>query len=417
MPASYPVMPDPAHTEIDTAVLISRQPVLDGHRRVTGYRISYASADPGSDDRGDASADGAATRLFGDIVTVVGLEELTGGSLAHVPVSKRLLLNLGVPPVRPDQVVLRVSYEHALDPELIPILDSLAGRGFALSLYDLPTLSLDPAVLSGYGIVEIEAAAWSDENLRAAVSTVLATRATPLAVGLHDDADYERAKRLGFELFAGSFFRNPRATEVRNVPVGGLETLAAVARMQGSGASIEELEAIIDRDIGLSVKLLRFINSAYFGMRTRVTSIRAAVMMLGARGVSRWAMMVALTGGTAAPVELSIMALTRARMCELLAEGRSDVAADEMFTIGLLSLADALLDTPLDRVLEELPLAEHVSDALLHRSGPAGKILEAVTDYEIGSFTASSVQMQGTGVGPAYLEALRWAQGTVRELG
>ncbi len=60
-------------------------------------------------------------------------------------------------------------------------------------------------------------------------------------------------------------------------------------------------------------------------------------MMLGARGVSRWAMMVALTGGTAAPGELSVMALTRARMCELLAAGRADVATDEMFTIGLLS--------------------------------------------------------------------------------
>ena len=66
------------------------------------------------------------------------------------------------------------------------------------------------------------------------------------------------------------------------------------------------------------MKLLRYINSAYFGMRHSIGSIRQAVMMLGSHGVSRWALLVALTGGPNAPRELSVMALTRARMCELL---------------------------------------------------------------------------------------------------
>jgi EAL and modified HD-GYP domain-containing signal transduction protein len=200
------------------------------------------------------------------------------------------------------------------------------------------------------------------------------------------------------------------------VPVAGLSTLASVARMQGSGASVEELEAVIDRDLGLSVKLLRYINSAYFGMRSKITSIRQAVMMLGARGVTRWAMMIALTGSTTAPVELSVMALTRARMCELLAAGQANVAPDQMFMIGLLSLADALLDTPLERVLQELPLADEVSAALLERSGPSGEILDAVISYEIGSFSAQSVQAHSGTVSEAYLDALRWARETVQGL-
>ena len=196
------------------------------------------------------------------------------------------------------------------------------------------------------------------------------------------------------------------------MPVGALNTLSAAAQVQGSG-SIDELERIIDRDLGLSVKLLRYINSAYFGMASKITSIRQAVMMLGARGVSRWALMVAITGGTAAPRELSVMALTRARMCELLAAGQPEVIPDEMFLIGLLSLADALLDTPLDRVLEELPLADTTAQALLERSGVAGAILDAVTNYEIGSFESESVQAYGTDLARAYVDALRWARDTI----
>jgi EAL and modified HD-GYP domain-containing signal transduction protein len=296
------------------------------------------------------------------------------------------------------------------------VLDGLASRGYALALYDLPGSDFEPELLELFGTVEIDLAHWTTRDVASAVKLILAGHATPLAVGLSDHAAYEAAKELGFALFSGKFFNTPRMDAVRDVPVAGMSTLVSLVRLQGDKATVEELERVIDHDVGLSVKLLRYINSAYFGMRSRVTSIRQAVMMLGARGVSRWAMMVALTGGTAAPTELSLMALTRARMCELLAAGRDDVAADEMFTIGLLSLADALLDAPLERVVAELPLADVVVDALLLREGPAGAILEAVTSYEIGSFGAQSVLAHGEGAGAAYLEALRWAQDTVNEI-
>src|SRR5579859_6392272 len=127
MSQALPAELDPSGVSRGTAAFISRQPVFDAQRRVTGYRVSYAT---GAD---DAVSEGAATRLFGDVISVVGLEELVGDSLAHLPISRRLLLTLGVPPVRPDQVVLRVAWEQAVDPELESILDSLAGRGYSLS--------------------------------------------------------------------------------------------------------------------------------------------------------------------------------------------------------------------------------------------------------------------------------------------
>jgi EAL and modified HD-GYP domain-containing signal transduction protein len=395
-------------------VFISRQPVLDDQRRVTGYRVSYA-LDPVVSDP-ETTVEGSATQLFGDIVSVVGLEELVGDALAHLPISRQLLATLGVPPVRPDRVVLRVAHALAVDPELAPVLEALSSRGYALSLYDLPGPDFDEELLSLFGIVEFDPSEWDVRALIGVVATVSAERAQPLACGLSTSEDYERAKLIGFALFTGPFFASPSSTQVRDVPTGALNTLSAAAQVQGSGASIDELERIIDRDLGLSVKLLRYINSAYFGMRSKITSIRQAVMMLGARGVSRWALMVAITGGTAAPKELSIMALTRARMCELLAAGRPEVAPDEMFLIGLLSLADALLDTPLDRVLEELPLADASAAALLERTGVAGAILEAVTQYEIGSFESESVQAYGTDLARAYVDALRWARDTISGL-
>ncbi len=288
--------------------------------RVSGYRVAYASAN------GSEHGEATAARLLGDVLSGVGLDELVGESLAHLPLSRELLLALGVPPVRPDRVLLRIAHDTAADGEVAAVLDALTGRGYALSLHDLHRPDFDAALLGLFGTVEIELRTWSPEDAAHAVARIRDARAMPLASGLVDYHEFEQAKGLGFELFSGPFYASRHKAAVRKIPVGEMGTLVALAALQGSSATIEELEDVIDRDVGLSVKLLRYINSAYVGMRGNITSIRQAVMMLGSRGVSRWALLVALTGGPSAPRELSVVGLTRARMCELLGAEQAAVA-------------------------------------------------------------------------------------------
>src|SRR5579871_144340 len=208
------------HADNGASAFLSRQPVLDGQRRVTGYRISYATG-PGEGSPAGGPGVRAATRLFGDILTVVGLEELVGSALAHLPVTPGLLLTLGVPPMRPDQVVLRVAHEYAVDPELRPVLDSLASRGYALSLYDLPGAQFAPELLTTFGIVELDFSAWSEPELRVAIAAISAARATAMAVELASEEEFAHAQALGFDHFVGPFYSSPRTTAVRDVPVAG----------------------------------------------------------------------------------------------------------------------------------------------------------------------------------------------------
>jgi EAL and modified HD-GYP domain-containing signal transduction protein len=389
---------------------ISRQPVVDGEMRVMGYRVAYSTAD------GAEHGHGAEARLLGDVLSGVGLDELVGSSLAHLPLTREVLLALGVPPVRPDRVMLRIAHDTAFDPELAKTIEALAGRGYALSLYDLPGPDFDASLLQLFGTAEVDFSTSQGSDAALAVPRIVAARATPLAAGLLDYNAFENAKDLGFELFAGPFYASRHRAAVRNVPIGEMGTLVSLAGMQGASATVEDLEAVIDRDVGLSVKLLRCINSAYVGMRGSITSIRQAVMMLGSRGVSRWALLVALTGGPSTPRELSVVGLTRARMCELLGTGRTDVAGDQLFTVGLLSVADALLQVPLETIVDELPLADDVSAALLRRDGPTGSILDAVVSYEQGVFDAASLHALSRGIASSYRDALGWAVETVSAL-
>jgi EAL and modified HD-GYP domain-containing signal transduction protein len=389
---------------------VSRQPVVDGSMRVGGYRVAYASAD------GTEPAEASAARLLGDVLSGVGLDDLVGSAPAHLPLSADVLLALGVPPVRPDRVMLRIAHDTALDATVAGTIDALTDRGYALSLYELPGPEFDVSLLERFGTVEVDFADWSDDDAGQIVSRIKGGRATALATGLVDYDRFETAKSLGYELFSGPFYASRHKARVRKIPVGEMGALVSLAAMQGGSATIEELEQVIDRDVGLSVKLLRYINSAYVGMRGSITSIRQAVMMLGSRGVSRWALLVALTGGPSTPRELSVVGLTRARMCELLGTDRQDVAGDELFTVGLLSVADALLDVPLEAIVEELPLADQVSAALLRRDGPAGVILDAVVSYERGDFDAATLQSLNRGIATSYRDALGWAVQTVTAL-
>jgi EAL and modified HD-GYP domain-containing signal transduction protein len=400
------------YEEPDLNVLVSRQAVVDNETRVTGYRVAYAALD-GEEIVDDA--DSSAIRLFSDFLSVVGLQELVGSTVAHLPVSQEMLLTLGIPPIRPDRVMLRVSYKTAIDPKVEQIIDGLAMRGYALSLHSLPGPDFDPKLLERFGTVEADFSAWDVDDAAIVAMQAHAACATPLAAGVVDHHHFELADRLGFRLFSGPFIATPRVTSVRQVPVDRLSTLVALARLQRRSAEIEEIEQVINRDVGLSVKLLRYINSAYFGMRHNIGSIRQAVMMLGAHGVSRWALLVALTGGPSAPRELSVMALTRARMCELLGARNPDLDPEELFMVGMLSVADALLDLPIESIVGQLPVSPEVADALLHHGGEVGSILDAVINYERGEFGAVSLVAHRHDLGGSYRASLRWARRTLAE--
>ena len=137
--------------------------------------------------------------------------------------------------------------------------------------------------------------------------------------------------------------------------------------------------------------------------------------MLGTKGLSRWAL-IAASLGESNPVsrELALTGLTRARACELVgAERDPSLDRDELFTLGLLSTADAVFRMPMERVVTELPLHDTVVDALVHRSGPAGEILKSVIAYEQGEFLAPSLSTLLIENSTAYRESLAWARRAV----
>ena len=157
-----------------------------------------------------------------------------------------------------------------------------------------------------------------------------------------------------------------------------LALLQVAAALNDPDVELEQIEQLIAHDVALSFRLLRYVNSAFFGLRGDVRSIGQALALLGLDNVKRWSTLSVLASIDDKPTELTVTALTRARFCELAGEPLGIASRAELFTLGLFSVLDAMMDAPMIDVVASLPLAAEMREALVGRKGKRGLLLECV---------------------------------------
>src|SRR3954452_10610549 len=355
-------------------VAIVRWPVVDGRRAVVAYELV-----------GDGSVlDGYAPEE---------LVQLGGGRPVWVEAPPS-----GIPALPPERAVLQLAPGTGVERA-----EALRNAGFTLAADDFAG---DEALLAVCGIVKVRAPGRADEELQALIAEPAARGLELVATGVGSAEELPRCRVLGFSHFQGDFFARPRGEG--GTPQGALASLAALGELTQAGSSFEDIERIIGADVGLSLGLLRYVNSAYFALARRIDTVREALTLLGTRAVRRWATVMALSAVPDAPDQLVALALLRGRMCELLGRATSDEERDRLFTVGLLSVADALLDAPMEQVLESQPLSEEIAGALLRYEGRRGRVLATVLRYEQGHFPAGG-DGDPVELADAYLTALKWA--------
>jgi EAL and modified HD-GYP domain-containing signal transduction protein len=379
--APAPAPPEPAPEKPGVALV--RWPVVDGRREVIGYELV---------------GDGSVLDGF----QPAELQELGGGRPIWLAASDDPARLDGLDPGR---TVLQIPPDTPLDR-----VRALRAAGFGLAL---DGYAGDDALLEHCGIVKVHAAGREDEDLRGLLAAPAQRGLVLVATGVASTEEFTRCRVLGFSHFQGEFFARPRGEG--GEPTGALASLQTLAELTAEESSFEELERTIGADVGLSVALLRYVNSAYFALPREIDSVREALALLGTRAVRRWATVVALSAVPDTPDQLVALALLRARMCELLGGGSSDQDRDRLFTVGLFSAADALLDVPLDKILPELPFSEDMTSALLRYEGRKGRILATTLRYEQGHFP--EIDGDPIELAEAYLQALKWADDAGRWVG
>jgi EAL and modified HD-GYP domain-containing signal transduction protein len=390
-------------SEHRSEVAVVRHPIADARNNVVGYELRFG----GAVDLGNPGQDAKATSaLLVDAFGDIGLEQVAGRHPAWITIARNFLVEIGPPPVRPDRAVLQIGAYPAQD-DLLALLQQLGRSGYTLALESFDGRTDVGDLMALCSIVKIDVSRLDEHQLGAALELPRMQGALLVATGVPDHAGFERCRDLGFTYFQGEYFAQPRLFRRRGVATAGLGSLRHLSELTAGDVSFEDLERVISSDVGLSLKLLRYVNSAFFSLPRTVGSVREALTMLGVRTVRRWATVMAMSSLPDVHDELVALALRRARMCEMLAGSALPEERETLFTVGLFSVADALLDAPMAEVLDSLPFTDEIQAALLRRDGPKGELLATVIAYERGEFP--SLAGPGVSLAGAYRAALEWA--------
>jgi EAL and modified HD-GYP domain-containing signal transduction protein len=223
---------------------------------------------------------------------------------------------------------------------------------------------------------------------------------------------------MGFDHFQGYFLCRPQTIKCKRLSENRLVALKLLQELNNPEADINVLDDVIRSDVALSYKLLRYINSAAFGLPLEIESIRYAVVYLGIDEVRKWASLIVLSNINDKPSELINTSLVRAKMCELLTSFTGQGNPGTAFIVGLFSTLDAMMDAPLAEVLGKLPVVKDVKAALLETQGTYGHYLNVILAYEKADWaTIDSERLTQAAVSDIYCQSIRWADGATKSLG
>ena len=215
----------------------------------------------------------------------------------------------------------------------------------------------------------------------------------------------------------GIFFQRPEVLAGRKVSIGQLPAVRLLASADDPDISPADLETIIACDPALTARLLRLANSPAAGTRRPVASLREALVLLGRLMIKNLAMIAMIHGVEDKTSELATTAIVRAKMCERLAGSVVPESAPSAFFVGLLSVLDAVFDSPAAELVSQLALSEDITHAVLDRAGSLGALLDVAVAYE----RASPTRLDPRHLSPAtaleaYAAAVTWADSTMRSL-
>lgn len=390
----------------------ARQPVLAADETVIGYKLLFRS---GVVDHFAWNHCDGASRTAIEISSLLGLSVMCDNRLAFIHCTRDVLLENHLTFLPGDKVVAEIGCEVEPDAAVEAACGRLKRAGYKIALDNFKAGdSRAPLVEhADFLAVDFQQATW-DEILQ--VTHAYHNRDLGLlALNVDSRQEFESGQKAGFHYFQGFFFRKPEMMRTRTMPSHRMAYLRLLRALSKPDLDWDEVEDLIKRDAPLYYRLLRYLNSALFGMRGEVRSVSQALVLLGESELRRWCRLAgAFELSAGRPSDLILSALVRARFGELM-QDHVEHGNTDLFLLGLLSLMDAILQIPMGLVLEGLPLEAGSRTMLLDNEGPLLPFYRLVWAVERGAWGAVVRACSQLGVSEEYVaecfsRAMGWAQ-------
>ncbi|MFJ7827657.1 EAL and HDOD domain-containing protein [Psychrobacillus sp. NPDC096623] len=406
-------------------IFVARQPIFTNNEHIFAYELLYRDSDTNAFPIIDG--DRATLEVLIHSFLTIGINNLAGEKLCFINFTENLLDNTVFNKIPPKRIVVEILENIPITPSLIEKLKYIKKLGFLIALDDFilhNNVNLYDELFSLVNFIKVDfiLSKPSERQVFEKIVKKNYPHIVLLAEKVETREDFYLAKEAGYGLFQGYFFAKPEIIKGTDIPANMAQYFRIISLLRNRVSTIEQIAEEIERDVSLSFKVLKIINSPAARKKSKIRSIKQAVVMLGLEELNHWLYVLMLReskvnddGDGMAIIEASLF---RAKFCELLAKRNFLQNSPEYLLVGMFSLIDTLLHQKMDHLLQELPLTDEVIETL------SGKHTE-MTPYLELSIACDEVRWddiiagaEAIGIDHAtlnkfYLEARSWAMDIV----
>lgn len=413
---------------LSDTLYIGRQPILDRNEGIFAYELLFRSSEDGNIAVFDDDVK-ATSRVLVNTLNNIGLDKITGGHKGFIN-ANTALLNDELLSILPKERFILAILEHCdVTDRMIGRIDELRAEGYLVALDDFvfnrEYLERFKPLIGRVDYIKIEVNSCEISQLESQVPKLKKLGVKLLAEKVETKEMFDRCKALGFDYFQGYYFAKPEI-----IREGGIEpaqlVVAKLINLLMKDADNETIEQTFKEEPGITLNLLKYINSASIGLKSEIKSIRHAIMLLGKRKLLQWVTLISYADAKGGSLNFPLLQVVqfRAKSMELLLgtfDHLGDHTEEEAFMTGLLSMLDALFNLPMEQVIHEFSIDMKIKEAILFESNELGVVLQLVKymerDHIEGINTLANVlQIELSKMIKIKIDAIQWADETSQSL-
>ncbi|MDP7592411.1 MAG: HDOD domain-containing protein [Litorilituus sp.] len=393
---------------------IARQPILNLNQETVAFELLFRDGE--SNHFPDIDPDKATSKIIVDNQLTLGIDEITGALPAYINFHADALIYHFPDFLDSEKIVIEILEDVPISDELLNACKLLKKKGFTLALDDH---DFDPkwdVFLSFVDIIKVDIQDVSLVDITRFLSRIDTSNITLLAEKVETLKQFDQLKMLGFTLFQGYFFAKPEMIKKKNIISTKQYVFELMEHVSCAQFDFDAISEIFSRDLGLTYKLLRFINNPNYGPSKEISSLKHALIYIGALELKKFIALLLLADlNENKPNEIIRLSLVKAKFCELISQINSDIEnPPKAFLTGMLSQIDGVLDQDIDTLMEILPIHNDIKDALVQKDNYLAHYLGLSLMLEQGKWLQAVEQGAAIGINEhsyleAYQKSLNWA--------
>ena len=383
---------------------IVRQPIRDAEGNTIGQEILYHGANTAfSSDSSTSSADFAAANTIYNFLTDSSPKVLKG-TLNFMTFTTMLLMKKTPRLFDKNELVIQIDDAVIIHPLSMHLVRQYVKDGYRIAVNDFQFTPRYLALLDDIHFIKINAKHASELTIRNTIEIAHSMNIKCIVTDIETGSVYNRAITLGADGLEGPYVADRLTTKAHSsayIQSNFFQLMVAVTKDE---PNVEEIETLIAADASLTYGLLKMVNSAYFALRHRATTITQAIMTLGLGQLKQWIYLLSASNadnesdpGSEEFLKRSFM---RANLCSELMNYAKDmpISKAEAYLMGMFSTLNYLIAAPMEEILSEVPVAEEIKAALLNHEGRCGKLYDLVLSYEAADWDKITALAEDLGI-------------------